>query len=560
MASPMRSLRPSLPLVIPLLWLPLACAPAPAAPAPAAAPAPPGTETKPASGGVFRIGIHSDLNSFDIATEGGGLNLPVDGLVQSGLMKWAKEPILDQSKVLCDLCESWRQVNDTLYEFKLRQGIKWHNVPPVNGREFVAADIKYTIERIQNLGFNDNRAFGRHLSKVQAINQIETPDKYTLRITMKEPQATALMNFGDAWILMVAREQVETEPDGVLLKGLIGTGPFVLKEFIKKSSYTLVRNPDYFEKGLPYLDGIEVRVIPDTTTRFNAFRAGEIHDPGFFMDAEKKRIIDRQHPALFMGRAPEHITSGFFFNHTRKPFDDLRVRKAMYLAFDRQGLIDATRFGEAQLTRWVGTPGKGLFATPEQELEKMPGFRQPKDQDIAEARRLLVEAGFPNGFKTSMVVVKRGDIEANAEVFAEQMRKALNVEIALQPLEAAVHAKTALAGEFEMDAEFTGSEVDPGLALWFLYGGNPQNVSRYKNPAFDELMDRQQRALDVEVRRKLFFQMYEILDRDVPAIPAYTDYAYKGFPKRCHAISEEPRYNTLVRYMSEAWCEPGLLK
>ena len=549
-----------------LLASAVACAPSsgtpPAtAPAPAAPAAAPAQGTKPVPGGIFRIGNHGDLVSFDIATEGGALHLSVGGLVQSALMKWAKEPILDQTKITCDLCESWRQVNEGTYEFKLRQGVKWHNVPPVNGRELVAEDYKYTIERIQNQGWKNIKEFGRHQDKVRAIKAIETPDKYTVKVELKEPQSLAMMNFGDPFLLLVAKEQVDSEPDGLLRRTLIGTGPFILKEFTPKVNYVMVKNPDYFLKGFPYLDGAEVRFIPDNTTRFNAFRAGEIHDPGFFMSEENKRIIDRQHPDLFMGRVPGQTTAGFVFNNNRKPFDDVKVRKAMYLAYDRQALIEATRFGQAQLARWVGTPGKGVYATPEEELKRTPGFRQPKDADIAEAKKLLAEAGYPSGFKTSMAVIKSGDIEANAEVFAEQMRKALNIEVVLQPMERAVHAKETLAGNYDIAAQYgLGSLPDPSESTWFLDSRNPESVSAYKNPAYDELQDKQGRTLNVEERKKIFFQMYDILDRDVPIISAYADNNYKGFPKKCHGIAEEPRYNVLIRYMYEAWCEPGVLK
>lgn len=550
-----RHLWPPLVASIALLWS--ACAPAPAVPpVPSAA-----VEAQPVRGGTFRIAIQSDLPSFDSGAEAGAFNLSVDGLVQSGLMKWDKSATLDQAKVTCDLCESWKQVNDTTYEFKLRQGVRWHNVAPVNGRELVADDVKYTFERIQNLGFKNIQGFGRHLEKVRAIKRIETPDRYTVRLELDQPQAIAMINFGDPWLLMVAREEVETEPEGLLRTHLIGTGPFILKEFTKKVSYSLDRNPDYFQKELPYLDGVEVRFIPDPTTTFNAFRAGEIHDPGAFMDEEKKRIVDQQHPGLFVGRVPGHTTVGFVFNNTHKPFDDVRVRKAIYLAFDRQGLIDATRFGYAQLARWVATPGKGIYATPEEELLKMPGFRQPKEQDVAEARRLLADAGLAQGFKTTMAVVKFGNVEGNAEVLAEQMRKALGLEIVLQPMEQAVHTKETQAGNFDFSAQFgLGSQPDPSEAMWLLHSRNPANVSAYKNPAFDELVDKQGRILDPEERKKVFFQMYEILDRDVPVLPAYADFNYKGYPRRCHGITEEPRYNTLIRYMSEAWCEPGVLK
>lgn len=514
----------------------------------------------PVYGGVFRIAIHAPLASFDIATENGAHHLTVAGLVQNGLLKWENIPILDQTRVMCDLCESWRQVNETAYEFKLRPGVRWHDTPPLSGREFVAADYKYTLERILNRGFKNNRAFDRHVEKVAGIKGVEAPDRQTLRVELREPQASALLNLGDPFLLAVAREQVEAEPDGVLRQTLVGTGPFLLKESAQSESYTLGRNPDFFQKGLPYFDGVEVRVIPDKATRLNAFRAGEIHDPGALMTEENRQTIDRQHPQLAMVRVPGHATAAFVLNNSRRPFDDGRVRRAMYLAFDRQGLIDANRSGEAQLVRWVATPAKGVYATSEEDLKQMPGFRHPKEEDIAEARELLAEAGFPQGFEVVMTVAKGGVLRANAEVFAEQMSRSLDIQIGLRLVDAPRHREATQVGSFNLSADLQGASIDPGRALAPLYSRHTENTSRYSSPAFDELFDRQARALDVEERRRHLFQIYELLDRDVPIIPAYADYNYRGYPRKCHGIPEEPRYNALIRYLAEAWCEPGVLK
>ena len=564
--------RQALALASALLAIAAGCAPAPAAPAaaPAAGPAPGAAEMEPRYGGKYIIGNHGDLVSFEAVTEGGALHLSVTALVQSGLMQWGKTTVVDPAKISCDLCESWKQIDPTTFEFKLRQGVRWHNVPPVNGRELVADDVKYTFERVQTGNFErKDPRFSRQGTKLLTVQSIETPDKYTARLRLKGPDAVFLWNMGDPFIMMVAKEQVDEElrkgGDGLLRSGLVGTGPFILKEFTPKVSYTMARNPEYFlkdEKGrqLPYLDGAEVRFIADNTTRFNAFRAGEIHDPGFFMDAEKKRIIDRQHPNLFMGEVGGLTQAGGWFNLTKAPFSDPRVRKAIHLATDRQAMIEATRFGRAQLTRWLAS-AMGIYATPEAEAAKLPGYRPQKEQDIAEATKLLAEAGFPNGFSYELFVIKSGSIEADAEVFAEQMRKNLNLDVKLVLAERAVHAKETLAGNFQMSLQYTlGSSGDPSESLGALFTNNGENFARYSNRTYDDLFNKQLTTVDPQERAKVIAQMLKILDDDNPVLMTYTDFNYKGYPKGCHGVLEEHRYNVLIRYVREAWCEAGALK
>jgi peptide/nickel transport system substrate-binding protein len=534
-----------------------ASAPGGQAAGPAAAPVSP---EKIVRGGTFIVGMHGDLVNFDSITQTGALHLSVMGLVQSGLMKWGKTTVVDPTKLACDLCESWTQIDPVTYEFKLRQGVRWHNLPPTNGREFVAEDMKYTLERLQTANFKNDPRFGRQQPKAAGIASIETPDKYTVRVHLKEPNAAFLWHMGDPFILMVAREQVEAEAEGILRSGLVGTGPFMLKEFTPKVSYTLVRNPDYFMPGLPYLDGVEVRVIMDNTTRANAFRAREIHDPGMFMDAEKKRIVDRSHPDLYMGEVPGMTAAGIYFNTTRPPLDDARVRRAIHLAIDRQALIDATRFGRAVLTRWL-PPSVGIYATPEEQVAKMPGYRQPKDEDVATARRLLAEAGYPNGFSVELKVIRSANIPADAEVIAEQLRQALNLDVKLVLLERAVHEKETQSGNYQMSIEYALSSAgDPGEALGQVLSYSGANYGQWKNARYDELWAKQQAALDPAERTRLIGQMMDILDEEAPVTITYTDNNYRGYPRGCHGIQEEHRYNVLLRYMSEVWCDEGVLR
>ena len=152
-----------------------------------------------------------------------------------------------------DLAESWTQPNETTYVFKLRRGVRWHNKPPVNGRELTADDVKYSLERFMTVKGNSNAYMLKSVDKVEAV------DKYTVRITLKEPFAWLLdMLASPMAVAIVAKEVVEKFGDLKKPEAVIGTGPWMLDSYRPNQGYTLVRNPTYFQAGLPYIDRVEV--------------------------------------------------------------------------------------------------------------------------------------------------------------------------------------------------------------------------------------------------------------------------------------------------------------
>src|SRR5437773_2911273 len=165
-----------------------------------------------------------------------------------------------------DLAESWAASPDhRVWTFKLRQGVKWQNLPPLNGREFTAADVKYCFEQYAKEGV---QAF-----TFQEIEGMETPDKYTLRVHLKTPNTLFAHNVAEPVTVLFAREVLEE--DGDLKKRLIGTGPYTLKEHTRKVRIVLQRNPDYYDKGRPYVDEYVILSTPDDATRVAAFRTGQ---------------------------------------------------------------------------------------------------------------------------------------------------------------------------------------------------------------------------------------------------------------------------------------------
>ncbi len=168
-----------------------------------------------------------------------------------------------------DLAESWQQVNDTTYVFKLRRGVRFHGKPPVNGRELTAEDVRYTFEYI----LADK---GSNVSMFKSIAKVEATDRYTVRFTLKEPFAWFLDMIANPMAgAIIARESVEKFGDLKKAEAVVGTGPWMLDSYRPNVGLTLVRNPNYFVSGLPYIDRVEMLVDEDNASRMAAFLAGK---------------------------------------------------------------------------------------------------------------------------------------------------------------------------------------------------------------------------------------------------------------------------------------------
>src|SRR5436309_3314068 len=169
-----------------------------------------------------------------------------------------------------DLAESWQQTNETTYVFKLRRGVKWHAKPPMNGREFVADDVVYTITRFLTTKGHANA----HMLK--AVDKVEAVDKYTVKFTLKEPSVWFLETLASPMVVgMVNREASEKFGDLKKPESFIGTGPWMLDSHRPNQGSTFVRNPNYFLSGLPYIDRVEISVDEDNASRIASFLAGK---------------------------------------------------------------------------------------------------------------------------------------------------------------------------------------------------------------------------------------------------------------------------------------------
>jgi len=492
-------------LVIILLAL-VACA-APAAEPAATAPA----STGPKYGGTLHLVYIMDLSSLDPIKSTSIIDRALPLLYGNGLVKQVGRND-EKIELAPNLATSWEISPDGLtYTFKLRQGVKWHNLPPVNGREFTSADVKYSLERMI-----DPKTKSPLAAYVASIANIETPDKYTVVIK------TRVIDPGLLWSLaggvgMVAREVIEQ--DGDASKTIIGTGPFIFEKYTAGVGFTFKKNPDYWDTGKPYIDKIELTFMPDAATRLAAFRAGQIDrlvEGRTNSDAIKNTVKDVQVIPGVQLSGSALIPS---LKYPDKPWTNKKVRQALQYAIDYDGLISAVLNGQGSRTDFLSPTWVDYGARPIADLPQ---------RDIAKAKAMLAEAGYPDGFKASIIQhTSRMDAWGGAVEPLAAMLKEVNVDLTIVPMQQAEFVSTHRAGDYELSTMVmtcNAPELDTNLTYMYRTGA-PYNRAQYSNPELDKLLGLERKYFNnIPERQKVTKQIMDILHEDVPIIPLFYQY------------------------------------
>jgi peptide/nickel transport system substrate-binding protein len=408
-----------------------------------------------------------------------------------------------------DLAESWTQPNETTYVFRLRRGVRWHPKPPLNGRELTAEDVRYTVERFLTTKGNAN-AF-----MLKMVDRVEAVDRYTVRFTLKEPFAWFLDVLASPMtVAIVARECVDQFGDLKKPESFLGTGPWMLEAYRPNQGLTFVRHPQYFQAGLPHIDRIEVTIDEDNASRISSFLAGKYdlgwEFPGQINRTDWVQIKDKVKRRLQVAEFPANVMSHISMRTDQKPFSDVRVRRAISLAVDRQGILDAVAEGVGVLNPPVPAALREWSLPVDRLGEGARWYRY----DPPEARRLLAEAGYPNGFSASLCFTTYGStvLVDSAQLILKYL-KDVGIDTKLDQREYGAYISTCFYGNFPSMA--FGPQTPFLEPDSFLYGqyypGEPRNQSHINDPVVADLLVRQRRTFDVARRRDVIHEIQRSL-------------------------------------------------
>jgi peptide/nickel transport system substrate-binding protein len=403
-----------------------------------------------------------------------------------------------------NLAERWEALDDTTYVFSLRKGVKWHNNPPVNGRELVAEDVKFTFDRF--LAEKGNAA--RYL--LESVDHIEVVDRYMVKFLLKEPYVWLVDVLANPIMWVIAPEVVEKFGDLKKAESAIGTGAFLLERYEPNVKTVFKRNPEYFRDGQPYVDGVEWLVVDDASAALAMYRSGQLDcgpAPWWSVRQEDLESVQKTHPHLQFQDFLSTVSHAIYLRTDQAPYNDVRVRRAISHAIDRQAIIEAV---------WIrGEPTPAIsrgLAEWSPRIDELGAGAKYYQYDPKEARRLLAEAGVPKGFKTPMSTTAgtgAGRQLVDAAQLAQRSLKEVGIETELKIQEYGAYMATTWAGKFDGMAFGPISNAwEPDTVLYGLYAPDQlRNSGHVNDPKITAMLKEQRRTQDREARKQLIFDL-----------------------------------------------------
>ncbi|PYN28984.1 MAG: ABC transporter substrate-binding protein [Candidatus Rokuibacteriota bacterium] len=417
------------------------------------------------------------------------------------------------TKPVGDIAESWTVSKDGLtYTFKIRRGVKFHD-----GSELTSKDVKASYDKILKppAGVKSLRK-----EAYESIASVDAPDAGTFVVKLKYPEPSILLNLASPWNWIYKADLLAKDPHWYE-KNVMGTGPFTFVEHVKGSHWVGKKNPNYWDKGKPYLDGYRAIFIGSSAAQVAAVR-GERAMIQFrsFSPPERDQLVQALGNKIAVQESPWDCLNFVSMHHDKKPFDDKRVRRALSLALDRyEGSAALSKITLVKDVAGIQVPGTP-YATPPAELEKLAGYGRDINKNRAEARRLLKEAGVADGF--SFVFKNRGIPHPYEPlgIWLIAQWKQIGLNVRQEIIEASAYHPMLKRGDFEVAMDFQcGFIVEPDLDLPRFISTSDANYGRHKDTVIDDLMHRQGRATDLEERKKILRQLEKrLLDEEAHVI------------------------------------------
>ena len=454
-------------------------------------------EAKKKYGGRLRVGERQGPTGLDVHKNQYVLEYLIYNLMYNALTILGPLP---DAKVYPDVATSWEVSKDGReYLFLLREGVKFHH-----GKELDSGDVKYSIERVMNPATRSPRA-----SAFDKIESVQVVDKNRLKIRLKDTFGPFIskLTIQTCPIIPAGWEPTPTKPAP-------GTGPFSFKSMVINESVELVRFPQYWEvdekagERYPFVDSITVTKIVDEMTRWTALQAGDVD----YISAPPANITAKEILTPTPGIAiPPPVPVGvmcLYFNCAKAPFDNKKVRQAVAYAIDKKEVIKGALWG-------LGVECNNQFF-----LEGSPMYSPVKDRevDLAKARQLLSEAGYPSGFKTEFFEFSHAQTLDTCNVMAAQLKK-IGIEASIKIIDRAPYEASMRKGDYAMSAILESIRLDPDDAYYYSLNSeaiNMNNWSRYSNKEMDRLLAAGRKGVQWDQRAPYYKDVVELIKEDLP--------------------------------------------
>jgi peptide/nickel transport system substrate-binding protein len=445
----------------------------------------------PKRGGTLVVGMSQDLPGLDPHPSTSTITYQVLSLVYQGLVDFDRD-----LKIKPVLAESWKVSPDgKQWTFALRKGVKFHN-----GRPLTASDVKFSLDRIL-----DPKTAARGKGALSIIESVQVVDPQTVRVHLTRASGAFLSRIAGTYQAILPPEAVQ----GPAFKP-IGTGPFQLTEWKTNERVELKRFDGYWEAGLPYLDALTLKPVPDGTVRLTALKTG---DAGFIQLIPLESLAELQAvPSKDYVISTVKGGGGFsaiILNSRKPPFNDVRVRRAVALATDKKEVGLGVWRGFAQpVNQWMppGTPW--FFNVPDRKV------------DVEQAKKLLAEAGIAKGTKLTHTVGQVANLVPAAQVFQAQLTR-IGIDLQLEVLDWPAYIKRQRAMDFTSTNTNFFPKVDPDDAYYRYFhskGGANELAGGYANPAADKLLEEGEATIDPAKRAEAYRRLVELLEDEVPVV------------------------------------------
>ncbi|WFU17307.1 ABC transporter substrate-binding protein [Bradyrhizobium sp. CB3481] len=466
---------------------------------------------EPKHGGIFRI-YHRDSPGSASIHEGAtySINIPFMPVFNNLVIFDQHIAQNSQDTIRPELAESWAWSDDgKTLTFKLRKDVKWHD-----GKPFTSADVKCTFDMLMG---KSQQKFRQNPRKTwyNEVNEVTVNGDFEASFNLKRPQPSLLSLLASGYTPVypchVSPADMRTKP--------VGTGPFKFVEFKANESIKLAKNPDYWKKGLPYLDGIEFNIITNRSTAILGFVSGKF-DMTFPTEVSIPLLKDvkSQAPNAVCVVEPNNVSTNIIVNSSNPPFDNLDVRRAMALALDRKAFVQIQFEGQADIGGTMLPAPAGLWAMPKEMLESIPGYGPDVEKNREEGRKLMQKAGYgPDKHLAIKISTRNIPVYRDPAIILIDQLKSIYIDAELDVVDTAQWFPKVARKDYSLGLNLTGNAVDdPDQSFYENYScGSERNYTGYCNKEIEKLFDQQSMEKDINKRKKLVWEIDKKLQEDV---------------------------------------------